>query len=110
MDLVARALMQSAPTLFLDEPTSHMDFTNQHMVMNLISTLVSSKGVTTVITTHDPNLALQYCDDVMMLKDGKILDAGSVATVLTENNLRSLYGCGIAMEQTTTCQVVVPVR
>ena len=108
--LIARALMQSAPTLFLDEPTSHLDFTNQHMVMNLISTLVSSKGVTTVITTHDPNLALQYCDDVMMLKDGKILDAGSVATVLTENNLRSLYGCGIAMEQTTTCQVVVPVR
>ena len=108
--LIARALMQSAPTLFLDEPTSHLDFTNQHMVMNLISALVSSKGVTTIITTHDPNIALQYCDDVMMLQDGKILDTGPVASVLTENNLRSLYGPGIAMEQTATRQVVVPVR
>lgn len=108
--LIARALMQSAPILLLDEPTSHLDFTNQHMVMNLIREQVFSRGVTTVITTHDPNMALQYCSDVIMLKKGRILAAGPVDEILTEENLRLLYGHGIAIEDTASCQVVVPVR
>ncbi|NLA27046.1 MAG: ABC transporter ATP-binding protein [Firmicutes bacterium] len=108
--LIARALMQSAPILLLDEPTSHLDFTNQHMVMNLIRQQVFSRGVTTVITTHDPNMALQYYNDVIMLKDGQILAAGPVNDIITEKNLRLLYGSGIAMERTASCQVVVPVR
>lgn len=108
--LIARALMQSAPILLLDEPTSHLDFTNQHMVMNLICSLVITKGVTTVITAHDPNIVLHYCDDVMMLKDGKILAAGPVADILTDENLKLLYGDGIAMQQTSSCQVVVPAK
>lgn len=108
--LIARALMQSAPILLLDEPTSHLDFTNQHMVMNLIRNLVFTKGVTTVITAHDPNIVLQYCSDVMMIKDGKILSAGPVADILTDDNLKLLYGDGITMEQTPSCQVVVPAK
>ena len=102
--------MQSAPILLLDEPTSHLDFTNQHMVMNLIRNLVFTKGVTTVITAHDPNIVLQYCSDVMMIKDGKILSAGPVADILTDDNLKLLYGDGITMEQTPSCQVVVPAK
>ncbi|MDD4360535.1 MAG: ABC transporter ATP-binding protein [Syntrophaceticus sp.] len=108
--LIARALMQSAPILLLDEPTSHLDFTNQHMVMNLIRSLVFNKGVTTVITAHDPNIVLQYCDDVMMLKNGNILAAGAVDENLNSSNLRLLYGGGIAIEQTSSSQVVVPVK
>ncbi|MDR9756029.1 MAG: ABC transporter ATP-binding protein [Thermacetogeniaceae bacterium] len=108
--LIARALMQSAPILLLDEPTSHLDFTNQHMIMNLIRSLVYNKGVTTVITAHDPNIVLQYCDDVMLLKDGNILAAGAVDEHLNSNNLRALYGDGIAIEKTSSCQVVVPVK
>jgi iron complex transport system ATP-binding protein len=108
--LIARALMQSAPILLLDEPTSHLDFTNQHMVMNLIRSLVFDKGVTTVITAHDPNIVLQYCDDVMMLKNGNILAAGAVDENLNSSNLRLLYGDGIAIEETSSCQVVVPVK
>jgi iron complex transport system ATP-binding protein len=108
--LIARALMQSAPILLLDEPTSHLDFTNQHMVMNLIRSLVFDKGVTTVITAHDPNIVLQYCDDVMMLKNGNILAAGAVDENLNSSNLSLLYGDGIAIEETSSCQVVVPVK
>ncbi|MGI6097912.1 MAG: ABC transporter ATP-binding protein [Dethiobacteria bacterium] len=106
--LIARALMQEAPILLLDEPTSHLDFTNQHMVMGLICNLALSKGVTVLITTHDPNIVFQYCDDVLMLKDGRILAAGPVTEVLTDRNLKLLYGNGIAIEQTSSCQVVVP--
>jgi iron complex transport system ATP-binding protein len=108
--LIARALMQAAPILLLDEPTSHLDFTNQHMVMKLIRRLVRSKGVTTVITAHDPNLVLQYCDEVLMLKGGAILAAGPVEKVLTGDHLKILYGSGIAMEETSSGRVVVPAR
>ncbi|MGI5876588.1 MAG: ABC transporter ATP-binding protein [Dethiobacteria bacterium] len=108
--LIARALMHSAPILLLDEPTSQLDFTNQHMVMDLIRSLVLTKGVTTIITAHDPNLVLHYCDDVMMIKDGKVLAAGPKEDILTDENLKLLYGNGITIEQANSCQVVVPVQ
>lgn len=66
--------------------------------------------MTTVITAHDPNIVLQYCDDVMMLKNGNILAAGAVDENLNSSNLRLLYGGGIAIEQTSSSQVVVPVK
>jgi len=106
--LIARALMQNTPILFLDEPTSHLDFTNQHLVMNLVRELVNRRKLTAIITAHDPNLVLNYCDDVLTIKNGTLFAQGSVDKILTEKTLKTLYGDGIALEQTASGKFAVP--
>ncbi|MGI6728484.1 MAG: ABC transporter ATP-binding protein [Anaerovoracaceae bacterium] len=106
--LIARALMQDTPILFLDEPTSHLDFTNQHHVMSLVRKLVLKKDLTTIVTTHDPNIVFEYCDEALAIKDGNILKCGKVNDVLTEQTLVTLYGNRIALEKTSSGYFVVP--
>ena len=106
--LIARALMQNTPILFLDEPTSHLDFTNQHLVMNLVRELVDRRQLTAIVTAHDPNLVLNYCDDVLTIKDGTLFAQGAVDRILTQTTLNTLYGDGIALEQTASGKFAVP--
>ncbi len=106
--LIARALMQNTPILFLDEPTAHLDFTNQHLVMNLVRELVDRRNLTAVVTAHDPNLVLNYCDEVLTIKDGTLFAQGSVEQVLTQQTLRALYGESISLEQTASGKFAIP--
>ena len=107
--MLARALHQDAPVMLLDEPNSHLDFPNQHMMMNLMRRFVSERGVTALITLHDPNLALQYCDDVVMLREGRVVASGPTTEILDDVHLREVLGGGIVMERTESGgRVVVP--
>jgi iron complex transport system ATP-binding protein len=107
--MLARALHQDAPVMLLDEPNSHLDFPNQHMMMGLMRRFVRERGVTALITLHDPNLALQYCDDVVMLREGRVITAGPTAEILDDIHLQEVLGPGILMERTASGgRVVVP--
>lgn len=108
--LIARALMQNTEILFLDEPTSHLDFTNRYMVMDMVGQLAQEKEMTVIITAHDPNMVLEYCTDVLMIKEGAMLALGPVAEIMTEANLQALYGECIALKETDFGKVVVPAR
>jgi len=82
--LVARALAQDCPVLVLDEPTNHLDVHHQLALLELARSL----GRTTVAALHDLNLAAQFCDQVIVLHDGRIVATGApeqvfVAEVLT---------------------------
>ena len=98
--LIARALMQNAAVLLLDEPTSHLDFANTYMIMDMIEKLAQTRQITVVITAHDPNLVIDYCTDVIMLKDGLIMTSGAAEDVMNEYNLKSLYGESIILSHT----------
>lgn len=107
--MLARALHQDSPVMLLDEPNSHLDFPNQHMMMGLMRRFVRERGVTALITLHDPNLALQYCDDVVMLREGRVVAAGPTAEMLDDTHLREVLGAGIVVERTVSGGwVVVP--
>jgi iron complex transport system ATP-binding protein len=107
--LLARALYQDAPVMLLDEPNSHLDFANQHRIMERVRKTVKEKGVTAVITLHDPNLALCYCDDVLMLKDGKVVAAGPTSEMMSNEYLTVGLGDNIMVDTTMGgMKVVVP--
>ena len=89
--LIARALAQGAGTLLLDEPTSNLDIKHQIEVMELLKDLVVHKGLSAIMAVHDLNLASRYADRVIIMKDGRIFDAGSPSEVLTPENIRSVY-------------------
>jgi iron complex transport system ATP-binding protein len=77
--LLARAITQDCPVLVLDEPTNHLDVTFQLELMQLVADL----GLTTIAALHDLNLAVEYCDAVAVLKEGRLVAAGDPDTVLT---------------------------
>lgn len=85
--LIARALAQRSRHLLLDEPTNHLDAHYQHEVLALVRRL----GLTSVVVLHDLNLAARYCDDLVLLRDGRVWADGAVEDVLTPAILEPVY-------------------
>lgn len=109
MVLIARAMYQDTPIILLDEPTSHLDYRNQITIMEIIKKIVKSKKITAVINIHDPNLALNYCDDILMIKHGSVLMKGKSEDTIREKYLSNLYDMPISIDKTIDGRsVVVP--
>lgn len=92
---LARVLAQvwdaEQPALLLDEPTHSLDPVHQHCVMELLRTL-AMRGFGIVVSLHELNLAAAYADRISLLRAGRILTTGPVATVLSPANLSATYG------------------
>lgn len=87
--MIARALAQQTPVLLMDEPVSNLDIAHQRDVMRLLR---ESREKTILIVIHDLNLALRFCDDLMLLHNGTLLYQGPIADGLTPDNIRLVYG------------------
>ena len=96
--LLARALIQDAGILLMDEPTANLDYGNQYRVMKRIAGLAAD-GYTVIFSTHDPNQALLHADRIFVLKDGRTLTNGAPEEVLTEEKLSQLYGIDISVRK-----------
>ena len=105
--LLARALFQDTSILLLDEPTSHLDFRNQYRIMDVVSDITEKKGLATIVTLHDPNLAGRYCSHLVMLKDGRLHREGSRQKVFERQTLEEVYGMEVVVEQTARGPAVV---
>ena len=90
--LIARALAQEPQVLLLDEPTSNLDLKHQLDVLNLITSIVKKKNIAAVMAMHDLNIASRFSNKMIFLNGGKIYDAGKPEKVLTERNIRKVYG------------------
>jgi len=99
--LLARALFQSPSILLLDEPTAHLDFKNQHLIMEMVQAITRLKNLTSIVTLHDPNLASRYCSQMVMLKNGQVHRQGMAEDVFEEDALESMYGIRVAIEKSS---------
>ena len=95
--LIARALAQQAGTLLLDEPTANLDINYQAEILNFVRQLCREKGFSVVTALHDINLASQYCDRIIMLKDGRIWRQGNPWEVLDAAAIRDIYGVDVSV-------------
>ena len=77
--------------LLLDEPTASLDLGYQLEIAVTLRSLNESRGTTMVVSTHDLNFAASLCDQLVMLRAGRVLAAGSTAQVLTAKTVRALY-------------------
>lgn len=105
--LVARALAQEASLMFLDEPTSSLDFSNQLIVWETVRD-IAAEGLGVVICCHDPNHILWFCDEVAALKNGRLLGVGRVESVITQELLETIYGRSINTERIGTRTFIYP--
>lgn len=89
--LLARAVAQDTPVVILDEPASALDFKNQLLVFEMMREM-AQKGKLVIACTHDPNHVKWFCDQALILKDGKILSFGPVEETMNQTCLEQLYG------------------
>ncbi len=94
MVLLARCLVQDTPVLLLDEPNTALDFDNTHAIFGALGELVQKKNKVALMVLHDPELALQYCHRLLILKDGRLtgdLTLSRSEQPQIEKALQSLY-------------------
>lgn len=112
--LIARALTQQPRTLLLDEPTSHLDFGNQVLLLRIIRRLVRDQGLSVIMATHFPNHAMLVSSHVALMKKGRIMPPAPPENLITETNLKSLYGVGVKVvslegRKSPGSRVVIPI-
>jgi microcin C transport system ATP-binding protein len=79
---IARALIVGPRLLVLDEPTSALDVTIQKQVLQLLQRLQREKGLSYLLITHDVDVIRAMAHDVVVMKDGEILESGTVQDVM----------------------------
>ena len=80
--LIAIALALQPEVLLADEPTSALDVTIQAQIMELIRSIVAERGLSVLLVTHDIALVSDYCDDVLVLSQGEVVERGPVDQVI----------------------------
>ncbi|HEY95124.1 MAG TPA: ABC transporter ATP-binding protein [Dehalococcoidia bacterium] len=101
--VIARALAQQTEVILLDEPTANLDINHQLEILDLIKSLCTQNHLTVIITLHDLNLAAQYCDRLVLIKNGKLHAQGTPEQVITTDNIREVYG-------TDNCVYIHPIN
>jgi iron complex transport system ATP-binding protein len=105
--VIARALAQEPDVLMFDEPTNNLDLKNQLEVVNIIKNIVKKNNISAVVTIHDLNMALRFADRFILLKDGRIFDAGGIE-VINSKNIKEVYSVDVSIERLKNNVIVVP--
>lgn len=88
---ISRAVVQEPEILIMDEPTNNLDISNQHVTMHTVIDAVRRRGMCTVMTMHDINLAVHYSDQFIFIKDGTVAASGG-PEIITEDLIQRVYG------------------
>ena len=108
---IALTLAQEPELLLLDEPTAYLDMAHALAVLELVRRLNRERRLTVVMALHDLTQAARFADRVLLLRDGRVVAAGTPADVLTPHHIGEVFG--VEAEIMTTAEglrVVVPVR
>lgn len=111
LTLIARAIMQQAKILVMDEPSASLDFGNRIRVMQTVLQL-TKEGYCVIQSTHDPDQAYRYSDKVLALHGGRVLAYGTPRETINESLISTLYGVEVEVcpMQNDTVRVCVPKR
>lgn len=99
--MIARALAQQTPIILLDEPLSNLDIAHQFEIMELLKQLQQPVGAqkrTILLVIHDLNMALQYCEQLVLLNQGHIVYQGAIEQGLTAKNIEQVFGVKAQVE------------
>ncbi len=97
--VIAMALAQEPRLLLLDEPTSHLDLSHRLEIFERIERMNAERGLTVLLTSHDINLAAEYCRRLFLLHRGRLVAEGAPGETLREPLLREVYRCDLRVRR-----------
>lgn len=89
--MIAKALAQDTPIIFLDEPTSFLDMRNKIDILCLLHKLASERDKTILLSTHDIDIALQVADSIWLMESGKRIITGSPEELVTSGKIAESF-------------------
>ncbi len=104
---IARLLTQEPDVLLMDEPANHLDLKNRRELLDIIATLKDEKKII-FFTTHDPNDAIGVANQVLLMKEGKVVAFGQTNTVIQQDNLQKTFDIPIKLQQFNKKMMVIP--
>lgn len=104
---LAQVLVRDPRLLLLDEPTSALDLRWQLQVLQAVRSRVQQQGAVGLVAMHDLNLALRFCQHVLVMGGGGLLATGEPAAVLTPELLRQAYGVSARVEHCSLGHLIV---
>lgn len=110
--VLARALATEAAFLLLDEPTANLDLSHQATLLTVLRNRCDQHQAAALVVTHDINLAAQFADQILLMKRGKVIEAGTPNAVLTPELLREVFEVTVLVDAhpVTNAPRVTPVH
>jgi iron complex transport system ATP-binding protein len=108
--VLARALVQEAPVLVMDEPTTSLDLGHSQLVLELADELRREKGLCVLCAMHDLTLAAQFAEHLLVLSAGEAVLQGPSAEVVTRENIRRYFEAEVEVLPGRSGPSVAPVR
>jgi iron complex transport system ATP-binding protein len=109
---IARALVQEPKVLLLDEPGAFLDVRHQLDLYELLASEVKDRELACLIVMHDLNVAAQFADRIVLMKEGRVVAAGTVDEVMTWQTLKETFDadlyCGV--NDLTGARFFLPMR
>jgi len=96
--VLGRALATEAKLLLLDEPTANLDLAHQATMLRLVRGRCDDRETAAVVITHDLNLAAEFANHVLLMKDGRAIALGSPREVLTPERLIAVFGLRVLVD------------
>ena len=88
---VALLLAQQTPVMLLDEPTTFLDIAHQYELLDLLRGL-NQQGKTVIAVLHDLNQAARYADNLVLMKEGRVVATGTPAELITAERVGDVFG------------------
>ena len=109
--LLAQTLVQQTDIIALDEPTSHLDIGRQASIFKLLKMLNEKYNKTIIVTVHDLNLAGEFCSDIVLLDNKKVLNFGSAEKVLNYSDIEKVYNTKVVVKTNPVSNkpIVIPI-
>lgn len=107
--LLAKGVVQRPKIMLVDEPSAHLDLKYQLQVMESLRAL-SRKGITVITASHDINLLTKYCDKIIILSKGEIVDYGAPNDVVNEKVIKNVYGVEVSLITKDGIVFVLPLK
>ena len=90
--LLARALAQRGDVLFVDEPITSLDIKHQLLALQVLKDEARDHSLAVCAVLHDLNMAARFCDRVVLLAEGRMIDEGEPGCVITEQRVAEVFG------------------
>lgn len=105
--MLARGLVQQPSAILLDEPTANLDIRQQYGVTKMLKRITRERNMLVVMVCHDLNIASRYCDRIILMSEGTVYCVGTPQEVITESNIRHVYGVECRVIDNEGCPHVI---